>query len=800
MDIDINTNINNIFLNNSLDLDNSKYLFKNNIQLYDYQKQTISKLLNHERGQMKINIPLNFLNILENEFNNKDYTFTNNFARDIKRFLSSHNNKFLFKNNMSLVDKYNIEGNFGYNIGILSNTVGSGKTLVILGFIMKNKFFKKNLLKISYKKKIYNNTKYPSDICDIISEYLIEKDSFSLNISNNYIQKNNNLFCSNYYKKNDLKEKTIIKTNLIIVPHNLFEQWKNEINRTFLKTKYIKDKRNLKDITNDILDNNYDIILCNVNKVIQLLEYLPNEKYSFERIFIDEVDVINLPRFPELNTNFLWLITTTYTRILNPKNIGFINNLFHSNFYTNKSTKNFYKFFLEKLTFSFNQNYIQQKIKLVIPNKNFFIVPNNFINSLFYNLKCKNYYKFINSYDYESLYNYILKSRSRHMIRFILRYLLFNSIGNISINDQHVIQNIINNFTFDFENKASILFIFILFRLHYINYDLIYRKIIPRMRYILNIIQEIKSHIINCSICNPMNNNQLNRDHLMNFNLYDNNIKDLNQILINIKSENCPLNINSLRDQLKYKTYSLKKTFIQLKQEVDKIIYLRKQLLNNNYCLKCMHVHDSHHSCIETIFFNFFSIVNIDFSDFISFIPNIFNSYQQKFVRECNFENLILSDIKINNDINQNTKIENMIISLKKDILDNKRCLVFSDNNYFFKVIKHELDKKLISNRTLKGNTNTINSIIKKYKNHDINVLLLNMKYCGSGINLEMSDNIYIMNFLSSEMETQVIGRVNRIGKKNNLNVNYYLTTHEYAYYKKIISSDTKSNIIIEEI
>jgi len=128
MDIDINTNINNIFLNNSLDLDNSKYLFKNNIQLYDYQKQTISKLLNHERGQMKINIPLNFLNILENEFNNKDYTFTNNFARDIKRFLSSHNNKFLFKNNMSLVDKYNIEGNFGYNIGILSNTVGSGKT------------------------------------------------------------------------------------------------------------------------------------------------------------------------------------------------------------------------------------------------------------------------------------------------------------------------------------------------------------------------------------------------------------------------------------------------------------------------------------------------------------------------------------------------------------------------------------------------------------------------------------------------------------------------------------------------
>ena len=74
------------------------------------------------------------------------------------------------------------------------------------------------------------------------------------------------------------------------------------------------------------------------------------------------------------------------------------------------------------------------------------------------------------------------------------------------------------------------------------------------------------------------------------------------------------------------------------------------------------------------------------------------------------------------------------------------------------------------------------------------------MKHCGSGINLEMSDNIYIMNFLDSETETQVIGRVNRIGKKNNLNINYYLTTHEYDFYKKIISTDKKSNIIIEEI
>jgi len=802
----MDTNINNIFLDNTLDLDDSKYLFKDNIQLYDYQKQTITTLLNHERGQMKITIPLNYLNILENEFLNKDYTFTNNLARDIKRYLKSRDHKFLFKNNMNLKNKFYIEANFGYNIGVLSNTVGSGKTLVILGFIMRNKFFRKNILKLSYKKNIYNNSNLPGDICDVISEFLVEKNSFELNINSNSIKNNNNLYLSRYYNNNEVikAHKTIIKTNLIIVPHNLFEQWKNEINRTFLKTKFIKDKRNLKDIKNDILNNNYDIILCNVNKVIQLLEFLPNEKYNFERIFIDEVDVINLPRFPELNTNFLWLITTTYTRILNPKNIGFINNLFRSNYFSNKTINSFYKFFLEKLTFSFNQNYIQQKIKLTIPNKNFFIVPNNFINTLLYNLECKSYYKFLNSYDYESLYNYILKSKSRHMIRFILRYLLFNCIGNFPIDDQHVIQNIINNYVFDFESNASIFFIFILFRLHHINYDLINRKIIPRMRHINNIIREIKVHVINCPSCNnQLENNQYIKETLGNFNLFEHDIKDLNHFLASIKSEKCPLNINALRDQLKYKTFSVKKTFIQLKQEIHQIKYISKQLLRNNYCLKCMNKHNSDHSCIETNFFNFFTIVNIDFSNFSSFIIRIYKSYNQKFIRDIKHEYFKLQNIKDNNDnndINQNTKIENMIISLKKDILDKKRCLVFSDNNYFFKIIKYELDKHSITNRTLKGNTNTINSIIRKYKNHDINVLLLNMKHCGSGINLEMSDNIYIMNFLSSEMETQVIGRVNRIGKKNNLNVNYYLTTHEYAYYKKIISSDTKSNIIIEEI
>jgi hypothetical protein len=804
MDIDIdltNSNINNIFLDETLELNDSKYLFKD-IQLYDYQKQTISNLLNHEKGQMKITIPVDFLHNLVSEFRNKDYTYSNNFCRDIKRYLSSTNNKYLARNNIYLVRKYFAEVNFGYNIGVLSNTVGSGKTLVILGFIMRNKFFKRNLLKNSYKKVIYNNSTFPGDICDVISEYLVEDDSFSLRIDSNNIKDNNNLFLSDNYNQN-ITSKIIIPTNLIIVPHNLFEQWKNEINKTFLNTKFIKDKRNLKGIKNEILNNNYDIILCNVNKVIQLLEFFPNNEYNFERIFIDEVDVINLPRFPELNTRFLWLITTTYTRILNPKNIGFINNLFRSKYFVNNNSRKFYKFLLEKLTFSFNQKYIHEKIKLIKPIKNFNIVPNNFINTLLYNLREKTYYKFLNSYDYESLYNYILKTKNRHMLRFTLRFLIFNSLGKFTDrNAQITIQNVIQNFIFDFENNASIFFILIIFRIHQINYDIITRKIIPRARHIDTLVRNIKLHLTNCHFCSRNVDNTIHQQ-IIYFNLHDHDITDLNSILSSVRSIQCPLNVNGFRDQLKYKMFSLKKTYLQLYEAIDSLKYIKTQFLANNYCIKCFHKHNFNESCVETTFYNFFTIVGVDFSLFDKFAEKIYMNFNnKKFIRDIKYEPIFRPMIKCGDEYDsKNQKIKNMIISLKKDIDENKRCLVFSDNNYFFKNIKFHLDKNSISNRTLKGNTNTINSIIRKYKNFDIKVLLLNMRHSGSGINLEMSDNIYIMNFLDLEMETQVIGRVNRIGKKNELNVNYYLSTHEYGFYRNIITNDKKVNIkIVEEI
>jgi len=793
------SDINNIDFNNEDVFDDSKYHFRNDIKLFNYQKKTIISLMEHEKGQKKISLPISQLSTIENELYDKDYTFSNNFQRDMKRFLKSNDHKFLFKNNMSLIDKFNIDANFGYNIGVLSNSVGSGKTLVILGFIMRNKFFKKNILKNTFYNNIYNNSLLSSDISNIIADYLVEANSFTLNISSSNIRNNNNLFKSKYYEMIDLNNqpKTIIKTNLIIVPHNLFEQWKIEIEKTYLTSFFIKDKKNLVNIKENIINNNYNIILCNVNKLVQLLDQLPNEQYNFERVFIDEADVINLPHFPELNSNFLWLITTTYKRILNPKNNGFINNLFHSNF---SNSTIFYKNLLEKLTFSFNKDYITQKINLSIPNKNLIIVSNNFINSLFYSLEKTTYYKFLNSYDYESLYYYILRSKNNGILYYCLSQFLFSTIENISSDDRDMIDNVIQTLDFNFENKSSILFLYLIRCINYINNDLINRKLMQRISFINTSMKNIKTHVLNCPQC-CINYGCDNIKSFSDFDLFNKDINDLNIFLNKNKNNNsykkCSMNI----EQLKYKIYSIQTNFKKIKSEIENINFIKTQLVRNGFCLRCMTIHNNDHNCSDGIFFNLFNIANIDFTIFDTFLLNINDLYKYKYIREIVYDDpIIIDDINDVCDQNINYKLDQMIISLKKDIKDKKRCLIFSDNNFFFKNIIVELNNNNISNRTLKGNTNTINSIIRRYKNYDINVLLLNMKHSGSGINLEMSDNIYIMNYLDADMETQVIGRVNRIGKKNDLNINYYLTTHEYDFYKKIISSDTKSNIIIENI
>jgi hypothetical protein len=84
-----------------------------------------------------------------------------------------------------------------------------------------------------------------------------------------------------------------------------------------------------------------------------------------------------------------------------------------------------------------------------------------------------------------------------------------------------------------------------------------------------------------------------------------------------------------------------------------------------------------------------------------------------------------------------------------------------------------------ISFSKLAGNINVINNTIEKFKNGKIKVLLLNATNYGSGLNLQMASDIIIYHEMTAELQTQIIGRSQRMGRTEQLNVYYLIHDNE---------------------
>ena len=134
------------------------------------------------------------------------------------------NNRIKLKSYKSIRDKYTTIQENDYiqtHVGILGDKVGSGKSYVILALIMKNKDINYSQIETFGHNKVF------------------------LNISTQV---------ENY------------KTNLLVVPHNLFYQWgtyiTNIVDEDKLKYKLIGQKKKLQEFINDAKKlNNYDLIL-----------------------------------------------------------------------------------------------------------------------------------------------------------------------------------------------------------------------------------------------------------------------------------------------------------------------------------------------------------------------------------------------------------------------------------------------------------------------------------------------------------------------------------------------------------
>ena len=123
-----------------------------------------------------------------------------------------------------------------------------------------------------------------------------------------------------------------------------------------------------------------------------------------------------------------------------------------------------------------------------------------------------------------------------------------------------------------------------------------------------------------------------------------------------------------------------------------------------------------------------------------------------------------------------NTKIEH-IHNLLKD--QNKKFLVFSNYTNLFDKYLNDFKKNNIKYGLLKGNNNVINKRLRDFKSGDLKVLLLNGKHYGSGLNLQDATDIIITHRIDKDIETQIIGRANRMGRVGTLNVHYIIFENE---------------------
>ncbi len=130
-------------------------------------------------------------------------------------------------------------------------------------------------------------------------------------------------------------------------------------------------------------------------------------------------------------------------------------------------------------------------------------------------------------------------------------------------------------------------------------------------------------------------------------------------------------------------------------------------------------------------------------------------------------------------DDSKRSKIENLIKYMDKIMKKNKslikktrrKILIFSEFNNSFNDVENYLKGTDYSYDNLKGTTSSIANKVKKFKNDEIDILLLNSNYFGSGLNLENTTDMFIFHKMTESMEKQVIGRAQRPGRKDPLRV-----------------------------
>lgn len=265
------------------------------------------------------------------------------------------------------------------------------------------------------------------------------------------------------------------------------------------------------------------------------------------------------------------------------------------------------------------------------------------------------------------------------------------------------------------------------------------------------------------------------------------------------QATNINLQINTAREYLydteAERTEALSRLEKQLDQVQKKIDAITERIKNNDLCTICYETVDKKTvtSCCQNTFC--FKCINLWLAQRrLCPLCKIPMDITQLYVIDNDATDFTEEDVKVDESIDatkpnaNNDKYQNLELILCNMNVDAKLLIFSAYENSFTNVIPI-LQKLNIKFDFLKGNGYQIQATIDRYKNGDVKVLLINTRQYGSGLNLENTTDMILFHKFDTEIEKQVIGRAQRFGRKQQLNVHYLLYENEMPSSEATVAS-----------
>jgi hypothetical protein len=528
------------------------------------------------------------------------------------------------------------------------------------------------------------------------------------------------------------------KPNIIIVPQNIILQWCESINifsNGKIKYKKLIDYSDILDFYNmDTKLFDYDILLTTSLYYNLIATTLKSNFLNVERVIFDEIDSISYSIINKINANFIWFVSASFDY----NKIGIY--------------KDIDSLLISYITCKCDNNFIDNILNIDVPNIYKIICRNIYLDTIFNGILTNEEFNLLNAMDYSKLkkkfcnriaqnekeaVDYLVKDKINIIETEELRIIDINKILETTCIEESktVLKKQLEESTKSLEESK--------YKLELINNRLKENNCCPLCYNEFSINnQKVISPCCKNNICLTCTNNWFN------------NMKKTNCLYCNIEN-------------IKYEDY------IIIKPNTDNICLICNKIYNSkddkyysNCCMKDLCIH-----CLE-------------------------EWYYKLLKKKCLFclkEDILYEDFKnekgheetklnINIGIKyiDKNKIEFLEYFIQTKMYSNCKIIFCSKYIRIFNDIKILFEKYHIKYLELDdGNIESINESVKKYTYGNINALLLNSNLFGCGLNLQCTTDIVFLHRTEETLEKQIIGRAQRLGRLNKLNIWYLMHENE---------------------